>query len=440
MGIRGLRIRRGQLRVWAERALIRLSEFQSKRQVCSSVGGRRLLQHGISEFEEVCKRLDCVEPRLRALKPNDASGFRTLRNDLGVAEWRIGTVERLIIPVLSSRTASDPKYDKFIGRFLTELRIGGDPVTSHKQWHVQGLSIDMHFKQPIFVFMPSIRSFEALSLLYHEIGHLFWENILSDAEREHLRQSMRPLDLRLTRYLHRVAELQQASSNSQNVTKANPFEVATERNRSRIRRAKQNAWLQLKSLENLAGDIAADAFAGLVGGHAYTTAFCSFYLCRRTLDVADDAHPPPIWRVWFTRLASEHSKSPAPETQDPLFVTWDAVLQLSAQRQAAPGNLSRETDPATKFLGQFKRTLRSHKVPLAGDATRHEFKDTPRLDWKKARIPEILLVASKYKGTSAWRDYSAWERRVFPRIGLGSSRSVKRLLRQAYARLRGSGQ
>ena len=184
-------------------------------------------------------------------------------------------MERTVVPTLRTRTKSDPAYDELLSRFLTDLGLTlQKPVTSHMQARL--LAVDHYYAEaPVFLFAPSVRSFEAISLLYHEIGHVVWEHVLTRTERSRL-----------------IGEI--------------------------------NKFARAETVEptmDALREIAADIFGGLVGGHPYCTNLCAFFLSKQRLySRPNREYPSAAIRVPISRLASRLAGVPSEDLEDPLFI------------------------------------------------------------------------------------------------------------------------
>ena len=408
--VKGFSTRQGQLRAWARHARKRLGKIRGDAPRIGASGARKLLRRG-HEFLDWAEQAAEAVGGFLASPTFDIANLDRFRNrvflPLQVVEACVRAVDQKILPVLSSRTPSDPKYDDFITRFLSDLNLKHfSPVTSHKQHDVLGLASDSAFREPIFFFSPSIRSLDALSLLYHEIGHIFYNYVVSK-DRELHRPFMRRMLPLASNWI--------ACTQDQGV-------VANELSLRGIEECFPSLWRRR-------GEIAADAFAGLVGGHSYTSSLCNLFLLKGSPHTwKSPEHPPAAWRVWFSRRASRNGGSLDEDDSGPSFAAWEAALNLpeNPATEAAPKpddqpdkpELVNDDNAASGFLSHFSDVLETYyNVPLAG-GTRRPKNWPPKLNWKQATVPEILLAGSKWRQRSDWEDYCGWERSIFPEINL----------------------
>lgn len=391
---RGLLIRLRQLRIWAARVRARLGRIHTGRAEYEPAGVQGLINRANDNldraFNTLSKRLDQVI----ALGRHDPQLLSAILKDLVAAENLIYTVDEIIIPILFSRTPSDPKYDRFILRFLKDINLTRDqegrslrPVTCHRQWHPNGLTLDTTFEHPIFVFSPSIRSFHALALLYHEFGHLFCKRVFTKIEHGQLR-----------------AEIARLETSAPSRPRTDPVDLYGD-------------------------EIMADAFAGLVGGAPFLASLCTFYLCKPRRDTSGDhRHPPAMWRIWFARCAGDLGGNESTAPDDPILAAWDAVTHppwTLARHQVWP---PMDAEWASSFLTQFRHVLLEHGILLARGIERTSFPNQPMIDNHKYSIPHVLWKAAQIESDSVedWRAYREREQKAFVQIGLGPRGSRQR--------------
>lgn len=387
---------------------MRLRRMNVRSRELATDGVRALFGKALYNIDKAERELAVSVERLNQLRHDDVRGLATLYVELKSSEARIGAVDHIIVPVLSNRTKSDPKYDEFLARFISELKLGPQrPATSHKQWAVDTVHVDLWFGDPIFLFSPSIRSFAVISLLYHEIGHFVWWKVFTLSERLELVQRMVSL-FRLTHpQMPRRADGE------------TPDEL------------QQRLVYFLR--ETFASEIAADAFAGLVGGHAFVSNLCAFALLRENITLPPSRkHPPAVWRVWFARLANRASGCPSEDLEDPLLDAWGAIVGLNEPVPEDTCPLLWNEKDAMSWLDAFKEVLNAHQIPLAGTVKRPHFEDAiPRMRWRSVPVPTLLLAASKYKGNcESQSEYVRWERKVFSELGLTPKGLLQRLIQR----------
>ncbi len=368
---RGIALRIGQLRSWGSRIRERLDRQKSDSDEFRSAGAQALLKLAPGRVSRAEFLLHQAETDLAK---DDQFLLVQIYLTLAEAEANLKAVERSILPPLLTRTKSDVSYDDFITRFLSDLNLTQfQPVTSHKQSRV--LAVDPWFKDnPIFAFSPTIRSFEFLSLLYHEIGHVVWWHVLEDQHRRKLLDEVR----------------------------------------------KFSAPLNIEPTMNAVQEIAADTFGGIVGGHPYITNLCSFFLSKQSLDEQPSKeYPSPVLRVWLSRRASEIADCPKEDLSDPLIDAWDELLRLR-QRQL-PEVVIPQVDPVAvvDFAFGFGEILRELGIPSCGEHSRLSYSAdcAPRIDDNTSK-PALLLVASKYRSAIGWEKYRDWQNTVFEQLGL----------------------
>lgn len=384
--VRGLDTRWGQLNTWANRALKRIDGLNPYARRISTYGARDLLQEGRTILSNAINKLKWDREYVVALREGDVTGLTTLYDRLMAIETSIRVVDQRVLPVMLSRTHSDTKYDDFARRLLEDLGFKDCfPVTTHNQHAVSGLKVDMSFAQPIFLFSPSIRSFDALSLLFHEIGHLFFKNTLEENARADLARQLAPLD-------------PQWPADAETTTKKLE-EIAL----SRLRSDYQTVW-------GLREEIIADAFAGLTGGHSFTSSLCNSLLFKRGIDVSTDKiHPPAIWRLWLSRRASRLGGSPVEDDQGPPFAAWDAVAGLPQNAEREP-LLRKDEYVVDRFLKRLQGMLVRNGIRLNTSMRPSDL--TPR----SAKCRAVLLTASRRRAASEWPEYANWERKAASKV------------------------
>lgn len=319
-------------------------------------------------------------------------------------ELRIRTIEQKIIPILSSRTRSDPKYDLFVKKLLEELNIRKvDPITCHLQRDVPGLSvIATEFETPVFYFSPSIRSFDALRLLYHEIGHVFWEKRLAKQDRWRLLTLMFPLH-------HDWPRLSQSLGPTNKITSKD------------IQNTPALMYVHMRQRE-----IAADTFASLVGGHIYAPELAMLLSLRLgNVNITDPRYPEPAGRIWFSRLAAD-LVTPLNATKDPLYAAVDAVHAI--RTKSATNELRNDEASAQKLCDEYRRILIKREVPLAPPFAPLPPRSAVPPTVRGTSIREALAVATRYQCSVRWPIYRSWEQAMFNSIGLGSNGLLRRWL------------
>lgn len=404
---RGLLIKFGQLRSWVERVELRLSRVGTLNQISSPSGAKNLHSWAKRKIKEATQTLDRIPDYLQPWQDGDLEGLAKLHGRLSAAEQMIKLVDQQALPILASRTASDPKYDQFVGQFLNDLCITDKdgleiaPITCHKQRGVPGLSIDHNtFRWPIFFFSPSIRSLDAMALLYHEIGHLFWTSVLEFEPQRGFKFAVLPLD-----------------------SKWNSKPAAN--------LSLEQAYKSFPAIAQMHEEIMADAFAGITGGFAYTNALCCLFLCKPGSNIyrIGSKYPPARWRVWFSRRAALVGGAPQEDDKGPLFEAWNSMMNLPFNGKSIDP-LVYDDARVDAFLDTYKAALIEAGVPLAGECRRLMVNPVPSFDPRTAKVQEILLTAAKFKSDVGWQQYREWEQGLAPKLGLPRRESLRQKLRR----------
>ncbi|MEK6676209.1 MAG: hypothetical protein AABZ47_11225 [Planctomycetota bacterium] len=313
-------------------------------------------------------------------------------------------IERHFHPVLAVRSKSDEAYDRFILKFLVEIGLPTiHPISVHKLIKqssaaaVERFTLHDKLKLPphqpklgsnleqkygnvvfaIFYFFPSVRSLTSLTLLYHEVGHVFWEYVATRAERERL-----------------LMKMHQAFIPSCH--------------------------------DHLEKEIAADAFAALVGGYSFYATFCPFLLTKpEGWSSRTSGYLPPDQRMWITRHGTTLTRVSENDLGDSFFRAWDSLERLF-RSQNNPKPLTRITmngNKAIEFLKEFKEVLERHSVKLADKPREPNYNENgcPVLPSSKSdlRIRELFTTATYFRDkVDSAEEYIAWEERALALAGL----------------------
>lgn len=297
-----------------------------------------------------------------------------VRHMLLIAEAAVGPVDYVIIPVLRSRTKSDHRYEKIIQRLLEELGIQEvTPLTIHHSL-LGPLAVNHTFGHiPVFVFSPANRSLLTMSLLYHEIGHWVFSDLLDPDERSTLTQEIR-----------------------------------------------QFAGKKVDSTEQALQEIAADVFAGLVGGYTFVSSLCCVLLGQQSLLATTDLYyPSPSLRIALARWASQHAGDPDATMRDPLMEAWDFYVAQSRKQGDLRDKLI--SSAASKdFTIHFAEVLASHGIRLSDTNAGLVGirKDGPAIDPRSCTIPTLLRAACRFRATTDNSTYWKWELQVVKDLGL----------------------
>lgn len=361
----GLEIRRAQLAKWIERVRKRLGDLSRHPEQHFPTHASSLI------LKESRDRLDRADKRLldadKSLKIASDFELRTARGELLDAEAFASPVDWVFIPALRSRTPSDPRYEAFIERLLRELGFGRVSVLStHFACIGSPLEVAHHSDGvPLFLFSPANRSFLTMSLLYHEIGHWAYWDVLDPGERNKLSEEIRLF-----------------------------------------------AGNRAETTKDAVEEIAADVFAGLVGGYTYTSSFCCFLLGQHPLQTTRNRkYPSPEMRVQIARWASEYAEDPDAKLADPIFSAWDYFVAESRSIEDGTDALI-EFEAVKDFTMRYTEFLVNRRIRLANTRTprlRHTKKGRGIDDLRTCPVPTILREACRFRAEADTDSYWAWE-------------------------------
>ncbi len=371
-------IRIGQLEDWALRMEHRLDRIKTNPESFDTPGMTAILPQAKTYLKKGRELI--AEARLD-LARDDARLNRYVHFAMIEIESCLHRVERVALPVASTRTPSDSLYDLCVTRFMRQLGFEESitPVTTHKQ--ARNLSVNNAFPDiPVLIFSPSLRSLHILSLIYHEFGHVMWWQVLSDTERTRL-----------------IGEVEQYVSRE--------FKDAT-----------------LEAID----EIAADVFGAAVGGYAFAVNFCLLHLShKQPFRTTSSRYPSPLERVDLVRRTLDIVGVSAETQEHPVFAAWDKMRQEEQGRDS--GEAAPRIDPESidDFIHSYVDQLGNKRIVLASDrAWSFQLGDDhePKIDWSKATVPQILYIATKYREQATPEQYRGWSAVALKGLGLKGRR------------------
>jgi hypothetical protein len=355
----------------------------------ASPGGRWLFDRCVKMLQEATCQLETVAVDLGNSNPwGDYQYNLLIYRNMVAAEQIVKQVEFESHPILASRSGSDTRYDFLLRDFfnergLTEL----EPITCHRQIIQSPMRVcSLVPGHPVFFFLPSIRSFEALSLFYHEIGHAFWYHRFSEPDSQN--GGAEDQRRKFNQLVNQIVELS------------------------------RRKWLHGKFNE-----ILADAFAGLVGGYTYCSSLCSSLFTLdsewrlKPEDRNSDIYPGPALRVKIATEAARIACCPAIKLNDPILHAWDDYCRYKEEKHYSGGLEGLDLVSLSQCLEAIKEYLRKNKVKLADSIKPQYVTQDPALCTPTDPIFAILLAAARYRSAQGYTDaYVRWEENLIKRI------------------------
>ncbi|MCH7884623.1 MAG: hypothetical protein IIC01_05170 [Planctomycetes bacterium] len=348
-----------------------------------------------------------------------ADDFDDLIKACAAIEQLLWTIESLLHPILIARNKGDAvKYDRIISKLLDEIApdrvfvTNGDqphirilPIMCHKlkidsaakvfQFHLEKEKAFYARQEPgpvpceqetqdvagVLCIFPSIWSFTTITLLLHEIGHIVWDHCIPAIQKQAI--------IRL-------------------ILRAFPHAFPNERP------------------ERLWSEIAADAFASLVGGYAFGASLCGFFIAKKEhwtrtapgyLDIGD--------RIGLVQRACAFETPNCPGRNDSY---WYAIESLKKHLDGTQPNTESkivhqqraEDDRIDELIEAFKKSLLGLGVKLASTVEPPSLTSTgerPTIEGETIR--QSLVTAAMFRekckdddGT----DYMDWEKEALPAI------------------------
>ncbi len=348
-----------------------------------------------------------------------ADDFDDLIKACAAIEQMLWTIESLLHPILIARNKGDAvKYDRIISKLLAEIAPDRVFVTNADRPHIRILPIMCHNLKidsaaRVFQFnlekekafyatgepgavpceqetqdvagvlciFPSIWSFTTITLLLHEIGHVIWDNCIPASQKKAI------IQLILGVFPH-----------------AFPNERA----------------------ERLCGEVAADAVASLVGGYAFGTSLCGFFIAKKEhwtrtapgyLDIGD--------RIGLVQRACASVTPKCPGRNDSYWHAIESLKKhLDETQPDTESNIVHQQKAEEKRIDElieaFKKSLLGLGVRLADTVEPPLLTspgDRPTIEGETVR--ESLMTAAMFRekckdddGT----DYIDWEKEALPAI------------------------
>lgn len=346
-----------------------------------------------------------------------------LIKNCAIAERLLKTLESTWHPFLIARDERDAaRHDQIVSRLLSEVTPGGVLKTNPDGASTRILAIMCHKlkidsavtvfainmaeirafhakreKDPagqtdikgstervagILCFFPSIWSFSVITLLLHEIGHIVWDHCIQLNEKKKLTRGI----LRAFPHAFGMADVQVLGTGD----------------------------------KKLCGEVAADMFAALVGGYAYGTSLCGFFMTKTNhwkktapgyLNIGD--------RIGLVRRACEYVVPDCPGRDDSY---WSAIEGLKKHLDENPSHATSsqvhqqkgQNEAIGEIIKAFEKCLLALGVRLANTVTQLPVAHLEKGPETKGKtIRDSLAWAAKYRNDCAAEDgsdYIKWEK------------------------------